>query len=768
MKHLIVCSEYPPAPTPPGGIGMYVVHIAKLLATHGETVHVVGPRWEGAARSVEELCDGRLIVHRVGLDDAAPGAPATSGAQTHREILSALRASEYPPQRFAWQSALLIEQLVEHEGIDVIEAQEWEAPLYYFQLRRALGYGPRHRPPCIVHLHSPTEFIVRHNDWDEGLPYFVHARRLEGYSIAAADAWLCPSRFLARQAETRFGLPAGAIQSIPLPVGESPLLERDAETWKSGSICYVGRLEPRKGVIEWVDAAVDVARHHPGARFDFVGANLNYTNGTTVREHIERRIPQQLKPRFTFHGSQDREGLFRLLRAARIAVVPSRWENFPNTCVEAMCSGLPVIASREGGMAEMVEDGRTGWLAPTADSRGLAEALVRALETHPARLAESGQQAAVAIRSMCDNAKIVERHLEFRARVACAGASRSLRLPANLPHASAGIVPAPARCVPREHQATGLAIVVAHDAGDDIESCLQGILAQTEKPVAVALVTSDGTRAHATAAKVAKAGPSWLVIDNGGGVAERWNHGVDAVLSHGVRPLAFAFLQSGDVLAPDFVHTALSILDSRDEVGIVSGIVRHGAEDGRDWVQPCPAFPYQWVSDEVASMAALRTEAIVDAGRFRAFTPAGYATWDLVNAIMASGWVAVSAPAVLGRTSSGTARRASPSVPGHWRLRRALLSRFPELVARAADEMVILLESNGWRGSHARSGVKPGRPPFTPRMLLRMPLREQLEIAARALGNPKKAYYWTSYHATQAGRRIAKRLWSEGAGKRES
>ncbi|HJU66133.1 MAG TPA: glycosyltransferase, partial [Gemmatimonadaceae bacterium] len=582
MKHLIVCSEYPPARTPPGGIGMYVVHIAKLLATHGETVHVVGPRWEGATKSVEELCDGRLIVHRVGMDggEESEASASTAHRLTNREIASALRHSDYPPQSFSWQSALLIERLVEREGIDVIESQEWEAPLYYFQLRRALGYGPDRRPPCIVHLHSPTEFIVRHNEWDEGLPYFVDARRLEAFSIAAADAWLCPSRFLARQAEARFELPTGAIQSIPLPIGDSPLLERDPDTWKTGSICYVGRLEPRKGVIEWVDAAVEVARHHPRARFDFVGANLNYTNGWTVREYVERRIPEQLKPRFTFHGSQDREGLFRLLRGARIAVVPSRWENFPNTCVEAMCSGLPVIASRQGGMAEMVEDGRTGWLAPTADARGLADALVRALETQPVRLAEAGMQAAVAIRTMCENGRIVERHLEFRARVARAGASRSLRLPANLPHASAGVALEPERRLGREPQAAGLAIVVALRASDDLESCLQGIAVQTEKPVAVAVVTSDGQGAPPPTAAASGGAPSWHVIQTTGGVAECWNAGIEAVLSSGARPLALAFLQPGDVLAPDFAHTALSILGARDEVGIVSGIVRPAGEDG--------------------------------------------------------------------------------------------------------------------------------------------------------------------------------------------
>src|SRR5207244_5683092 len=138
-----------------------------------------------------------------------------------------------------------------------------EAPLYYFQLRRALGLGPKRCPPIILHLHSPTEFIALHNDWDIGLPPVLTAKRLEDYSIAAADALLCPSRYLARQVEAHYGLEKESIQVIPLPCGDSPIIERDAETWEKGTICYVGRLERRKGIIEWTDAAVSVAREYP-------------------------------------------------------------------------------------------------------------------------------------------------------------------------------------------------------------------------------------------------------------------------------------------------------------------------------------------------------------------------------------------------------------------------------------------------------------------------------------------------------------------------
>ncbi|MGH7718160.1 MAG: glycosyltransferase family 4 protein, partial [Gemmatimonadaceae bacterium] len=476
MRHAIVCPEYPPAPIPPGGIGTYVLHVARLLALHGETVHVVGRLWEGAPKPVEESCDGRLIVHRVPLEDGAPSAAAglhSSHTTSDPRVARALLASDFPPQCFSWQAALLLERLVEDEGIDTIESQEWEAPLYYFQLRRAMGLGPARRPPCIVHLHSPSEWIVRHNDWDEGYPYFVHARRFETHSIAAADAWLCPSRYLARQAEARFALPTGAIHSIPLPLGDSPLLERDEETWRHGSICYVGRLEPRKGVIEWVDAALDLARRHRSLRFEFVGANLPYTNGWTVREVLERKIPDGLKPQFVFHDSQNREGRLDLLRRARAAVVPSRWENFPNTCVEAMCSGLPVIASREGGMAEMIEDGKTGWLAPSADARGLTEALTRAVEAPAPSLAEMGRRASESIRGMCENGSIAARHVELRQRLATAGAARSLRVPVILPSSSVGGFTAePARRVAARTDADGLAIVVARDVDEDLSHCV--------------------------------------------------------------------------------------------------------------------------------------------------------------------------------------------------------------------------------------------------------------------------------------------------------
>lgn len=698
MKHIIICREYPPAPTPPGGIGTYVLHIARLLAESGETVHVIAQLWAGAARKVEKKCQGRLIIHRVPLADWESFLVRNPIPRIEsREVVDSLFQSSFPPQCFSWQASLLAESLVEQEGIDIVEAQDYEAPLYYFQLRRALGLGPKRCPPCFVHLHSPTELIAQHNDWDLASPAVQTAKRLEDYSIAAADALLCPSRYLARQAEAHYGLTAGSVRVIPLPIGNNPVLDRDEDTWEQGTICYVGRLERRKGVIEWIDAAAAIAPEYPAAWFEFIGTNCLGTDHLSGEEFVERLIPADLRTRFLFRGRQQRSALPMFLARARMAAVPSRWENFPNTCIEAMCSGLPVIASPQGGMAEMIEDGRTGWLAAEATSDGLAEALTRALETPAAQIAEMGRQASVDIRRMCDNRKIVESHLDFRSQLVDQGARRSLHLPVNLPWVKRPLSGEAAHRTPQNGPHEGFAIVVTcFNAGHLLDVCLRSIERQTHKAAAVVIV-DDGSTEERTLKFLNQAHwEGWQVIRRQpGGLISAKDAGIEAVVRSGLNPMGFVFLSAEDRLRPGFVATCESVLQRHPEVGLVSCWVQGPEADGQIWAKPCPSFPYQWVSNEVAPFSAVRTEALREAGNFRSEMGQGYEEWDLFNAVMAAGWAAVTVPEILG-AHRGTIDAAShiASTYTHGRMRRKLLDRFPDLIASDARDIVLLTESS--------------------------------------------------------------------------
>ncbi len=420
MRHLIISREYPPAPYAAGGIGTYTAHMARLLAERGETVHVVAQQWPGAPHPRESSIEGRLVVHRVPVDEPVmlPGLDRLP----HRAILDGLRHSSLPAQAFMWNAAVVAEWLIDHEEVDVVEAQEYEAPAYFLLARRAAGAGSRRRVPLIVHLHSPTEFIFRENGWERSRTDLEPMAAAERHVIRGADAVLCPSRFLAGIAEAHYGLPHGTVKVLPYPFGDTPVLQRDAATWRHGAVCYTGRLEPRKGVGEWLDAAVAISADHDQT-FTFIGGDTSWsgTGADSVRASLAARVPARWQSRFVFVDAVGRHDLRRHFQQARMAVVPSRWENFPFACIEAMASGLPVIVSPTGGMAEMVEDGRTGWVAAGADALSLERALRRALATAPDTLARMGDAAAQAIRALCDNTRIVEQSLAFRQQVVAHG-----------------------------------------------------------------------------------------------------------------------------------------------------------------------------------------------------------------------------------------------------------------------------------------------------------------------------------------------------------
>jgi len=720
MKHLILCREYPPAPYPPGGIGTYAAHISRALAERGETVHVIGQRWEGADKDVETFCDGRLIVHRITADDAAFYPTLGLSSKAARAEVDAMLASGFPAQWFSWVAAGLAEQLIAREGIDVIEGQEWEAPLYFLMLRRALGLGPERKPPCIVHLHSPTEYIFRHNEWSRARPDYLPMKRLEDYVIRAADAHLCPSQYLATHCERHYGLAQGSIAVIPLPLGDTQVQARDPQVWETGSICYFGRLEPRKGVIEWVDAAVRVALKDPRPHFEFIGSDLPYTEQQTVRSYVEARIPDALRNRFVFHPAKPRAQLLQMLSRARIAVVPSRWENFPNTCVEAMCTGLPVLATRNGGMAEMIEDGRSGWLAEAGSAPlpdRLAAALERALSESPDQLTKMGEAAAASIHRFCDNVGIAEAHIAVRRTISEKGASRSLRLPACLPWPERQERPTAMRTVKLQPERIAVAVIALR--GADPAATLASLRGQTVPPAAIVTVGDA----------VPPAGQRHVAYPGASAAEAR-----RLVLEEVSDASLWLFLEAGTELQPWAIQNIITLAGHAHEAGLFV------CWSGAQLRSTPPAFPYQWLENEADGIVCYRTQAIADA---RGIPDGPLHEWELATAVMAAGWAAAPIPALLGHRPSQAG--SSEVSPAQTLARRRLLAAFPELLAGDVQALVGLLEcrTSDGAGSRTMSRESVG----SAASVLRRPLREQIDIAIRAARQPIKTTHWALWRA---------------------
>lgn len=126
-----------------------------------------------------------------------------------------------------------------------------------------------------------------------------------------------------------------------------------------------------KGHPVLIAAAEAVVRAFPDVRFLFAG------DGQRRKEFEEKASSVGIANHFYFLGRRD--DIPRLLSCCDIGVLPSRAEGLPNAVLEYLAAGLPTIASRVGGNAEIIDDGKTGLLVPPEDSAALADALLRLL-----------------------------------------------------------------------------------------------------------------------------------------------------------------------------------------------------------------------------------------------------------------------------------------------------------------------------------------------------------------------------------------------------
>lgn len=148
-------------------------------------------------------------------------------------------------------------------------------------------------------------------------------------------------------------------------------------------VIHVARLDPVKDHVTAVKTMQLVARQRPNVRLLLVGEG-------SEQARIETEITSRgLAPYVRLLGMRD--DVANLLQAADLFLLTSINETIPVAAIEAMCIGLPVVATRVGGMPEVVIDGETGLLRSSGDSEALAAAILHLMEL-PALACEMGRR----------------------------------------------------------------------------------------------------------------------------------------------------------------------------------------------------------------------------------------------------------------------------------------------------------------------------------------------------------------------------------------
>lgn len=163
----------------------------------------------------------------------------------------------------------------------------------------------------------------------------------------------------------------------------SPAVQR-APCTQAPRVIVNGRIAPSKFLVEVAQAMGQVWRQHPGTELHVLGVAEPRHQAYGERFYEAAREAEEANPGCGgahFHGP--RFSLEGVARPGDVAVVLGHHQGCPNAVLEAMASGLAVVANDSGGTAEMVHDGATGVLLRTSDAQRVAQAL-NALITDPA------------------------------------------------------------------------------------------------------------------------------------------------------------------------------------------------------------------------------------------------------------------------------------------------------------------------------------------------------------------------------------------------
>lgn len=229
--------------------------------------------------------------------------------------------------------------------------------------------------PVVVSVRCDTEYR---------LDRFYQSRLLTPFVVRNADAVAVQSPRMARELVEAVAdaVPADALRAkiFVMPNG----VDAAAPCSGGGEVLYVGRLTKLKSV----DVLLAAMRRLPGETLRIVGDGPE-------RRPLERAASDLSNVIFT--GRLDHRQAMAMLARAKVLVLPSQHEGQPNILMEAMTRGVPVVATDVGGVPDLVEHGRTGWLVRPGDAAAIANA-IRAISSDRALRDRLGQQALVEMR----------------------------------------------------------------------------------------------------------------------------------------------------------------------------------------------------------------------------------------------------------------------------------------------------------------------------------------------------------------------------------
>lgn len=334
-----------------GGLASYIANISQILASYGHRISIITLSEKGNDRLVWK---DQIVVYRVN------GVSKLSLTPLKRLLLS-------------WRLYLREKKLGKEEKIDLIQYASYEG----------VGFFHLCNVPAVVRISSDC----------------IAWREYKVYDYDKANLRPCLTDWLEYHAEKSIGnifgpsyATAGLIEERThrkVTVIESPFyLEKenfDVSVFHGlleGKKYYLSHssMSCLKGTHVIAEIIEDICERDKTAYFVFAGTDhgIFYRNGTVIsaKEYILKHAGDYAD-RIIFLGTLERQKLYPVIEGAYACLMPSRMDNMPNTCIEAMAMGKIVVGTRGTSYEQLIEDGRNGFLIEVDSREGLKAAIGR-------------------------------------------------------------------------------------------------------------------------------------------------------------------------------------------------------------------------------------------------------------------------------------------------------------------------------------------------------------------------------------------------------
>ena len=329
-----------------GGIGTYYNNLAKLLSQNGWQVVVLFHSYDD--KDISKFAGKYYETYNIPIYNA--NELCNESEKSLPEIWR--DANWFQARSHIFHEALQVLMKKYGYNFDLIEFPEWGGA-GFIPVQMNKNFGSYRTSKIIVKLHGSSEWCNEANvqEWtsfdDLKLNY------LERYAFENADIQVSPTHHLLQWCREHGWRVREDACICRYPVRLNLKYELSTNLTKRKGVIFFGRFEERKGVIEFIESLHYIKSifplFHRENNITFIG-----TQDRLSKSYISDKLDGYECNFFTF--TRD-EAVKYLAENARLVVIPSKLDNFPNTVLESMFAKIPFVTSRSGGIPEMLEIG---------------------------------------------------------------------------------------------------------------------------------------------------------------------------------------------------------------------------------------------------------------------------------------------------------------------------------------------------------------------------------------------------------------------------